>query len=219
MVKSVAQQNSFLRYALFLLPAVKYLIRQQFDDLPSFSTGPNDTHIPPIFNPYRKLYFEEHFGYVPPPSVPFLPHSPPQLAIYRAGVGLNVNGSPDAGLQLVGEFGSGPRAPYTPFWFDVFSFWIGCENEGPSDCELTINGYEFISSTRAVFRDVSIPPCPGLQDCELTYVELGEDFRNLTGFQILAAVNRRLAVYYLDDVSMAWSNNTCAAQAERASVR
>jgi hypothetical protein len=28
-----------------------------------------------------------------------------------------------------------------------------------------------------------------------------------------------LAVYYLDDVSMAWSNNTCAAQAQRASVR
>ena len=36
-----------------------------FDDLPSFSTGSDDTDIPPIFNPYRKLYWEGQFGYVP----------------------------------------------------------------------------------------------------------------------------------------------------------
>lgn len=156
---------------------------------------------------------------MPPPSVPFLPHSGEQLAIYRAGSGLNVNGSPGAGLELVGEFGSGPRAPYSAFWIDAFSFWIGCENEGPSDCELTINGYELSSSTRTAFQDVTIPPCPGLENCELTYVELGDDFRNLTGLQILAAVDRQLTVYYLDDVSLAWSNNSCAAQAQRNTVR
>ena len=156
---------------------------------------------------------------MPPPSVPFLPHSGEQLAIYRAGSGLNVNGSPGAGLELVGEFGSGPRASYSAFWIDAFSFWIGCENDGPSDCELTINGYELYSSTRTAFQDVTIPPCPGLKDCELTYVELGDDFRNLTGLQILAAVDRQLTVYYLDDVSLAWSNNSCAAQAQRNTVR
>ena len=32
-----------------------------FDDLPSFSAGPDDTDIPPIFNPYRKLYWVSHF--------------------------------------------------------------------------------------------------------------------------------------------------------------
>lgn len=156
---------------------------------------------------------------MPPPSVPFLPHSPPQLAVYRAGDGLNVNGSPGAGLELVGEFGSGPRALYSAFWIDAFSFWIGCENEGPSDCKVTVNGYELASVIRTAYQDVTIPPCRERRGCKLTYVELGEDFRNLTGVQILAAVDRQLTDYYLDDISLAWSNNTCAAQQQRATVR
>lgn len=156
---------------------------------------------------------------MPPPRVPFLPHSPPQLAVYRAGTGLNVNGSPGAGLELIGEFGSGPRAPFSAFWIDAFSFWIGCENEGPSNCEVTINGYEFGSSTQIANQDATIPPCPGLVNCNLTFVELGDGFRNLTGLQILAAVNRQLTVFYLDDVSLAWSENNCAAQTRRTSVR
>jgi hypothetical protein len=118
----------------------------------------------------------------------------------------------------VSSWSESPRAPYSAFWIDAFSFWIGCEN-GPLNCEVTINGYEFGSSTRVVYQDVTIPPCPELKDCKLTFVELGDHFRNLTGVQILAAVNRQLAVYYLDDVSLAWSDNTCAAQTQRTSVR
>ncbi len=95
-----------------------------FDDLPSFSTGPSDTDIPPIFNPYRKLYWEGHYGYVPPPTDPFPPHSPPQLAVYRED-GLNLKPSTHAGLDLTGGIGSGPRADYDAYWFDALSAWLG----------------------------------------------------------------------------------------------
>jgi len=95
-----------------------------FDDLPSFSTGPGDTDIPPIFNPYRKLYWEGHYGYVPPPTDPFPPHSPPQLAVYR-GHGLSLNSSIGAGRKLTGGLGSGPRAVYSAYWFDALSAWLG----------------------------------------------------------------------------------------------
>lgn len=191
----------------------------KFDDLPHFVAGPNDTDIPPIFNPYRKLFFEDHYGYVPPPSDPFLPHSPPQLAVYRANAGQNVDGSPDSGLESVGEFGAGPRGSSNAFWIDAHSMWLGCANEGPSDCIVTINGYDFTHSTRVVFQTVILPPCPGLLNCELTFIQFAEAFRKLSGIQILAAVDQTFTVYYLDDLKLAWSNNTCAAQLERSSVR
>lgn len=95
-----------------------------FDDLPSFSTGPGDTDIPPIFNPYRRLYWEGHYGYVPPPTDPFPPHSPPQLAVYR-GNGLSLNSSTGAGRKSTGGLGSGPRAVYSAYWFDALSAWLG----------------------------------------------------------------------------------------------
>lgn len=41
------------------------LFTVDFDDLPSFSTSPDNPDIPPIFNPYRGLYWEGQFGYVP----------------------------------------------------------------------------------------------------------------------------------------------------------
>ncbi|MCJ1466801.1 hypothetical protein MMC07_005421 [Pseudocyphellaria aurata] len=190
-----------------------------FDDLPRFSTSGQEVDIPPIFNPYRKLFFENHYGYVPPPSDPFPPHSPPQLAVYRANQGINVDGSPDAGLESAGEFGAGPRSADSTYWIDAFSLWIGCENVGPSDCVITINGYDSARSTRAVSQTITQPPCPGLVNCKLTFVEFKDDFRNLAGIQILTAVDRKFMPYYIDDVSLGWSNNTCAAQKRRSSAQ
>lgn len=191
----------------------------KFDDLPHFSTSPDAVDIPPIFNPYRKLFFEDHYGYVPPPSDPFPPISPPQLAVYRANQHINVNGSPDASRQSVGEFGAGPRASDSAFWIDAFSVWLGCENPGPSNCIITINGYVNGSSTRAVSQTVTQPPCPGLVGCKLEFIEFDKGFRNLTGVQFLAAIDRKLSVYYIDDVSLGWSNNSCEAQKVRTSSR
>ena len=154
---------------------------------------------------------------MPPPSDPYPPVSPPQLAVYRANAGLNVDGDPDAGLELIGEFGAGPRASESAYWFDAYSLWIGCQNEGPSDCNITINGYNNATSIRVASQTVIQSPCAGLINCKLAFVELTNAFRNLSGIQILPAVNRTLTAYYLDDVSLAWSNNTCAAQLERSS--
>ena len=155
---------------------------------------------------------------MPPPSDPFPPHSPPQLAIYRANAGLNVDDTPDGDLESVGEFGAGPRGLESAYWIDAYSVWLGCASEGQSDCIVTINGYQISHSSRAVFQTVNLPPCPGLVNCTLTYVEFAKDFRNLVGIQILAAADGIFTVYYMDDLELAWSNNTCAAQTERARV-
>ena len=189
-----------------------------FDDLPHFSTGsdPNDTDTPPIFNPYRKLYWEEHFGYVPPPTDPFPPHSPPQLAVYQEA-GFNINPSPDAGLELVGEIGAGSRAADSAYWIDANSAWLGCANSGPGDCYIEARGYAYGSNESIISQSFRQPPCPGLKNCSLALVEFAGGFRGLSGLQIIATVADEPVTWYMDDLSLGWSNNTCAAQLERSS--
>ena len=189
-----------------------------FDDLPHFSTGsdPSDTDTPPIFNPYRKLYWEEHFGYVPPPTDPFPPHSPPQLAVYQEA-DLTINSSPDAGLELVGEIGAGSRAADSAYWIDAYSAWLGCANSGPGDCHIEVRGYAYGNNESIISQSFRQPPCPGLKNCSLALVEFAGGFRGLSGLQIIATVADEPVTWYMDDLSLGWSNNTCAAQLERSS--
>ncbi|KAM0800859.1 hypothetical protein BDR22DRAFT_237313 [Usnea florida] len=187
-----------------------------FDDLPAFSAGPGDTDIPPIFNPYHKLFFQEYFGYVPPPSDPFPPISPPQLAVYRANDS-GATASPGAGLELTGEIGSGPRASNSAYWIDAYSAYLGCTNSGPNDCSITVKGYQNSSAFSYITQGFTQSPCPEMKNCSLALVELADGFRNLTGLQIIATVGGTPVDWYMDNLSLGWSNNTCAAQLERSS--
>ena len=195
--------------------------RQKFDDLPHFDISSNtgDTDIPPIFNPYRKLYWQDHFGYAPPPSDPFLPESPPQLAVYRANNASDADGSPDAGLEQAGEIGAGPRASGSSYWIDARSMWFGCSDGGSLPCQVTINGYRDGSEGISISQTFNMPPCPGLKGCSLSRVQFANGMVDLSGLQILASVGGTAVDYYLDDLVLSWSNNSCAAQQERASTQ
>lgn len=198
---------------------ISFIDHSKFDDLPHFSvsSGSGNTDIPPIFNPYRKLYWQDHFGYVPPPSDPFPPISPPQLAVYRSA-GTAVDGSSSAGLESSGEIGAGPRASNNAYWVDANSAWLGCSDGGPTECTITINGYTQGSSQSSASQTITQPPCPGLKNCSLALVEFNGDFKSLSGLQITAAVAGKPVDYYMDDLSLSWSNNTCAAQQDRSSA-
>ncbi|KAI4120683.1 MAG: hypothetical protein LQ338_006835 [Usnochroma carphineum] len=187
-----------------------------FDDLPHFSTVSPVSDIPPIFNPYRKLFFNGGYGYVPPPSDPYAPVSPPQLAVYNYHNDSVSQTSVDAGLELHGEIGAGPRINESAYWIDAYSTWIGCANAGPSECTIDFIGYDRFNAEIAT-QTLSQPPCPSLTNCKLAQVKFSDQFRDLAGLQILAYVNKTPVTFYMDDLSLGWSNNTCAAQLERSS--
>ena len=145
---------------------------------------------------------------------PFPPHSPPQLAIYRAE-GLDFNGSINTGLEPIGGVGAGPHAEYNTYWIDAHSAWLGCANGGPSDCIITLTGYAKGGNTVAVTQTVVQPPCLGLKGCSLALVSFHDGFRSLTTLQIIATVNAEAVDWYMDDLSLSWTNNSCAAQTLR----
>ncbi|KAL8649465.1 MAG: hypothetical protein Q9226_005568 [Calogaya cf. arnoldii] len=187
-----------------------------FDDLPHFSADAGNTDIPPIFNPYRKLYFNGGYGYVPPPDDPFAPISPPQLAVYNYPTDPSTSLSPNAGLELRGELGAGPRFHESAYWIDAYTAWIGCANGGSTDCRVNLIGYDALNSTIAT-QTILQPPCPGLVNCRLAQITFSDQFRDLAGLQILAVVDEVPVTFYMDDLSLGWSNNTCSAQLERSS--
>ena len=96
--------------------------------------------------------------------------------------------------------------------------YLGCKNAGPADCVIYINGYIDGKATRVASQTVVQPPCPALKNCALSLVQFGADFRRLTGVQILASVDRGAITWYMDNLQLGWSNNSCAAQAERFAV-
>lgn len=188
----------------------------QFDDLPHFSTESPLSSIPPIFNPYRKLFFNSGYGYVPPPSDPFPPISPPQLAVYNYHNDSVSQTSVDDGLVLHGEIGAGPRVNESAYWIDAYSTWIGCANGGPGECTINFIGYDQLNNQIAN-QTVLQAACPGLVNCKLAQVSFTDEFRELAGLQILAYVDETPVTFYMDDLSVGWSNNSCAARLERSS--
>ena len=199
----------------------------KFDDLPTFGGYPGDTDYPPIFNPYHNLDWSQGFSYAPPPSDPYPPISPPQLGVfvtnYSANVHpANVTSEPGPADDVDGEFGAGPNFFNSAFWINAYSAYLGCANAGPEDCELTINGFGYepaFDNTVLVARQTAYQPaCLGLINCELMQVTFSQDFRNLTGLQIIATVgdNPLKYTWYMDNLEVGWSDDSCEARQIRA---
>lgn len=196
-----------------------------WDDEPSFSTtDPNAGQFPPVFNPYHHLFFSNGYAYVPPPNDPFPPISPPQLAIFLPNASTQNIGSPSAAGARPGEIGAGPRAALSSFWFTAYSLWLGCDDDGPSTCEISISGFVWDDSTnseRLVATQISqLQPCPGFQNCHLQEVNLQDGrFVGLSGLQITANINSTPQIFFIDNLDMGWFNNTCEAVQERSMTR
>lgn len=92
---------------------------------------------------------------------------------------------------------------------------LGCASGGPEDCAITITGHA--KSGDNLTQTVTQPPCPGLKNCTLQLVNLDAGFRNLTALQIVATVDGMAVDWYMDDIELGWSDNTCAAQLTRSS--
>ena len=172
---------------------------------------------PPVFNPYHHLFFSNGYAYIPSPNDPFPPISPPRLAIFLPNGTTQDVGSPSVVGQRPGELGAGPRASIDAYWFNVYGAYLGCNNSGPAECSVTISGFSWdhtvqqeILFTQQAFK---IPPCPSFLDCHLTSIEFPSLFRGLSGLQILATLTGSDSpiVFYMDNLSMSWYNNTCAA--------
>jgi hypothetical protein len=197
-----------------------------FDDLPAFSGDEDITQAPPIFSPYHHLTFSQGYIHAGSPKQPFAPHSGDQLAVFLA----SANGTNDTAWHQPGFSANSPRTepgeitdgPYDgmpAFWFNARGAWLGCDNDGPEPCVFNITGWTWnsqLTNEVATYNTlVEIPPCPAFENCQLQHVDFPESFRGLSGIQIQAFANNKPRMFFMDDLELSWSDNTCAAGMQR----
>ncbi|KAG9892367.1 hypothetical protein KCU98_g16983, partial [Aureobasidium melanogenum] len=186
-----------------------------WDDEPNFLptdsvSEPNQAS--PVSNPYHHMYFSDGFVYAPPPSMPFLPVSPPRLVMFVANeTGDNHN---EEG-QLSGEIGAGIRRSSSAFWFDAYSAYLGCDNRSADQCKLQITGLVYHEETKsevaAFHQTMFLSPCLLPNHCELKQFHFDLSMKALSGLRIEASVNDGPVSWFMDNLALGWSNNTCAA--------
>lgn len=190
-----------------------------FDNLPNFSpSGESQTDItqaPPIPNPYHHFTFNEGYVYAPDPKVPYEPVSPPHVAVFVGnGTGMRATQARKHTIED-GEFADGPYESSSAFWFDAFSGWFGCDNEGPEECTLVMSAYTYDAEkddeVLASQKNATVEGCPGFKDCKLKKIDFPEDFKGLSGLQIQAFTGQEERMFFMDSLSMKWSDNSCAA--------
>ena len=200
----------------------------QFDTLPAFSPPDNDTApFPPIFNPYRHLFFSSGWAYVPPPTVPVSPQEGNHLAVYvptAPETDNAVSQSMSAGIVPDGAFGAGPRASEDAYWFDAGTLYVFCDHgagDRPEPCDVIATGYQWqeaISAEEAiVVQHFPQKVCSNYPDCQTSEIMLSDGFRNLSSLRIEGVVNGNQTKVYMDTVHLTWSNGSCNAGLLRAS--
>lgn len=196
-----------------------------FDDLPSFST--TDPYLPlsdapPLPIPYHHFWFSNNFVYAPLPSEPFAPVSGSHLLVFlpKDDVGVAASQEPPA------EFSVGPKSGNSSFWFDAYSMFLGCDDQGSDACVIEITGYTTgnLSSSQAQssVQVAVLQSCSTLAatSCKLAQVVLDPPMRALSGISINAYTSGGVAsVLYMDNVNLGWTDNSCQAGLQRESTR
>jgi hypothetical protein len=168
-------------------------------------------------NPYHHLFYANGFAYVPDKWEPYHAISQPNVAIFLPVGSSLLPNSAFAGTLLPGEFGAGPRASVDAYWFNARSGYFGCALNGITPCTLQISGYRYEDGVKGEVlvaeQTVTIPPCWGYINCQLTQVVFNEQFEALSGIQFQAFTYKLgiPQIFMVDDVRMEWYNNSCSA--------
>ncbi|KAF7943170.1 hypothetical protein EAE96_011108 [Botrytis aclada] len=192
-----------------------------FDDIPPLSvSNASDTDVQPepLFNPYHQFLFSDGFTVVPPPKrLPFLPSSSPLLLEFIPNFEANSSNSktgPNAADHgFSGQIGSGDEGLTGCFNFNLYGASLGCDSMGPS-CDFTFTGYKYDvasqKTSQVTQQVINVPACPELSDCVLTVVDLDSRFEDLTLFFMNVTVAGKPKLWWMDDLRLGWSDNSCA---------
>lgn len=168
-------------------------------------------------NPYHHLFYANGFAYVPDKWEPYAARSQPNVAVFLPVGSSLLPDSAFAGTMLPGELGAGPRASVDAYWFNARSGYFGCALNGITACTLRISGYRYDEAVQGEVlvaeQNVTIPPCWGYINCQLSQVVFNEQFQGLSGIQFNAFTYQLgiAQMFMMDDVTLEWYNQSCSA--------
>lgn len=201
-----------------------------FDDLPVYyANDPTSFQTPEVPTPYDHFAWSAGFEYGPPGPQAYLPHSGTRLGAFDP-MDPDVLKPPTIGSMMAGSFGAGLRAFNDIYYFDASSAFVGCNNTATmTKCEIVATAYQWRpdnASLPTIGREYVVdtqyfspPTCATKENCTLTQITFASTFSRLSSINLYAKVNGAVVGFFIDDIALAWSNNTCGAGIARISSR
>lgn len=119
----------------------------------------------------------------------------------------------------LGEITDGPYDRLPAFWFNAQGAWLGCDNDGPEACILNVTGWTWdaqLGDEVATYNtQIELPPCPEPEHCQLQHADFPDNFRGLSGIQIQAIADGEPRMFFMDDLALAWFDDSCEAGMQR----
>lgn len=201
-----------------------------FDDLPVYyANDPTSFETPEVPTPYDHFAWSAGFEYGPPGPQAYLPHSSTRLGAFDP-MDPDVLKPPTIGSMMAGSFGAGLRAFNNIYYFDASSAFVGCNNTASTTkCQIVATAYQWrpdnaslptIGQEHVVDTQYFSPPtCATKENCTLTQITFAPTFIGLSSINLYAKVNGAVVGFFIDDIALTWSNNTCGAGLARITSR
>ncbi|KAF8855406.1 hypothetical protein BDZ45DRAFT_676177 [Acephala macrosclerotiorum] len=176
----------------------------------------NTTDPEPVFSPYHQFDFSDGWVIVPPPTDPYLPSSPPLLTEFIPNFNLTTStsqsGPNSAEFGYSGDIGSADHGSLGCFSFNVYGASFGCDSTGP-DCVFSFTGFRYENgvATSVVSENSAITACPALANCDLVPITLSPAFQDLDVIRINVTVAGEPKIWWMDDLKLGWTDNSCSA--------
>ncbi|KAI1751037.1 hypothetical protein F4782DRAFT_541138 [Xylaria castorea] len=183
---------------------------QSFDDLPPQIARPKDNPKPmSIFTPYHRFHYSGGFTVLPPLASRFKPSSGNLMLQFTPS---SISNTSQEGISDdTADISVGPQKLATCFSFNFTRVNLGCDSK-ESPCSFTFTGFKYDRFKRAAIdiasQTVSIPACPKANNCELTPVTVS-GLNDVTSITVKAEVEGRPAIWWADDFTFGWFENTC----------
>ncbi|KAM7202976.1 hypothetical protein V8F20_004223, partial [Naviculisporaceae sp. PSN 640] len=159
---------------------------------------------------YHRLHFSDGFRLVDSTLSHYVPSSGKQMLEYSTSAG------------PVAQIGLNDLSNEC-FRFNFLGLSLGCNSTGAS-CDFTIAGLQWNGTHDVVEanKTVQVEPCTGPADCTLLHQLLdsaaASQFTNLTALNISLTVDGKPQTWWADDLSIAWTDDSCKAASCRALV-
>ncbi|KAI3338009.1 hypothetical protein F4824DRAFT_488906 [Ustulina deusta] len=183
---------------------------QNFDDLPPQNAGPKDDPKPmPIFTPYHRFYYSGGFTVLPPPAARFKPSSGNLMLQFTPS---SISNTSQTGIPPdTADISVGPQQLATCFSFNFTRVSLGCDSK-EVPCSFTFTGFKYDQlkqvAVEVTSQTVSVPVCEEAMNCTLTPITV-VGFNDITSVTVKAQVDGKPAIWWADDFTFGWFEDSC----------
>lgn len=162
-----------------------------------------------LFTPYRRFYYSGGLTVISAPEALFRPSSGNLMLQFTPS---SISNASKSVLPLdTADISVGPQKLSNCFSFNFTEVSLGCDSR-VVPCSFTLGGFAYdrvkLQTVEVTSHTFSVPACTGMEKCKLATINVS-GFDDLTSVTIKAEVNGKPTIWWADDFTFNWFDNTC----------